>query len=226
MSKSDRTVMNGSRALWRVRGNDMTTAKISTVACPKCGRLNGLHRTTCLFCGQPLLVPGQESQVLPSLRDAADIEPGYNVIFLPSLPPTAEAIEEVATVGRLTPEQAAHLLASPSPVPIARAATSHDAVLLTQRLAQSGLRTLILSDTQLSPLHPPRRARALVAVGEYLEVWSSEPATPPPALERHLPAGLWDAAFPSGAGAGIHGHTPYQGRTGGDLHQRRRSARH
>jgi len=178
MSKSDRTVMNGSRALWRVRGNDMTTAKISTVACPKCGRLNGLHRTTCLFCGQPLLVPGQESQVLPSLRDAADIEPGYNVIFLPSLPPTAEAIEEVATVGRLTPEQAAHLLASPSPVPIARAATSHDAVLLTQRLAQSGLRTLILSDTQLSPLHPPRRARALVAVGEYLEVWSSEPATP------------------------------------------------
>jgi len=156
----------------------MTTAKTSTVACPKCGRLNGLHRATCLFCGQPLLIPGQESQVLPSLREADDIEPGYNVIFLPPVLSTPGVVEEVATVGRLTPEQAERLLASPSPVPIARAATSHDAVLLTQRLAQSGLRTVVLSDRQLSPLHPPRRARALVSVGEYLEVWGSETTTP------------------------------------------------
>jgi len=156
----------------------MTTAKLPTVACPQCGRTNGVHRTTCLFCGQPLLIPGQESQVLPNLREATDIEPGYNVIYLPSQPPTAEAIEEVATVGRLTTEQAARLLSVPVPVPIARAATSHDALLLTQRLAQSGLRTLILSDAQLAPLQPPRRARALVANGKYLEVWGSNPSAP------------------------------------------------
>lgn len=156
----------------------MTTAKISTVACPKCGRVNGLHRTTCLFCGQPLPVPEQVSQVLPTLREATDIEPGYNVIFLPAQPPTAEVIEEVATVGRLAPEQAARLLSAPSPVPLARTSTAHDAVLLTQRLARFGLRTLILADTQLSPLHPPRRARALVAVGEYLEVWGSDMSAP------------------------------------------------
>ncbi|MCS7079551.1 MAG: hypothetical protein NZ585_05810 [Chloracidobacterium sp.] len=115
---------------------------------------------------------------MPSLRDAADLEPGYNVIFLPGPTLTSGVVEEVATVGRLTPEQAACLLASPSPVPIARAATAHDAKLLVQRLARSGLRTLILSDTQLAPLQPPRRARALASAGEYLEVLGYDPAAP------------------------------------------------
>lgn len=156
----------------------MTTAERSVVACPQCGRPNGAHRATCLFCGRPLSIPGQEAHVLPSLRDAADLEPGYNVIFLPGPTLTSGVVEEVATVGRLTPEQAACLLASPSPVPIARAATAHDAKLLVQRLARSGLRTLILSDTQLAPLQPPRRARALASAGEYLEVLGYDPAAP------------------------------------------------
>lgn len=123
-------------------------------------------------------MPGQEAHVLPNLRDAADIEPGYNVVFLPGPALTADVVEEVATVGRLTTEQAACLLASPSPVPVARAATAHDATLLVQRLARCGLRTLILSDTQLAPLHPPRRARALAPSGEYLEVWGYDPSAP------------------------------------------------
>ncbi|OYT70765.1 MAG: hypothetical protein CFK52_10040 [Chloracidobacterium sp. CP2_5A] len=156
----------------------MTTTGLSVEACPRCGRPNGAHRATCLFCGEPLSAPGRESQALPSLRGASDIEPGYNVIFLPGAALAAGAVEEVAAAGRLTTEQAALLLTAAAPVPIARAATAHDAVLLTQRLARSGLRTLILSDAQLAPFQPPRRARALTATDGYLEVWSSEPVAP------------------------------------------------
>ncbi len=156
----------------------MTTVEHSVVTCPQCGRRNGIHRATCLFCGCPLSLAGQEAHVLPSLREATDLEPGYNVVFLPGPALTASIVEEVARVSRLTTEQVASLLASPAPVPIARTTTAHDAKLLVQRLAGQGLRLLILSDMQLAPLHPPRRARALTAAGEYLEVWGHSPAEP------------------------------------------------
>ncbi len=100
------------------------------------------------------------------------------MIFLPGSPLASTAIAEVSAAGRLTAEQAERLLSAPAPVPVARAATARDAVLLAQRLAQSGLRTLILADAQLAPLQPPRRARALTLAGDHLEIFGSESAAP------------------------------------------------
>jgi hypothetical protein len=138
-------------------------AREQMVQCEKCKRLNPPTRVNCLYCGHPFSFDDKIAKLQkPTLRPLEKWEQGFNNIFLPAQLNQAPAkIDEVASLLKLGQQDARRIIEAGTPLPLARAASHDEALLIDRRLNDYGIRTLILSDADLRIEElPPVRIRA------------------------------------------------------------------
>jgi hypothetical protein len=138
---------------------DEPTARLETqsfspdqmVRCEECLRANPPTRVNCLYCATVL--PTNETTVhlqKPALRPLETWEQGYNNILWPSPANLGEpGLTEAATLLRLTSTELARILEFRMPLPVARAATPDEALLVQRRLEPLGIVTRIVADAEL-----------------------------------------------------------------------------
>lgn len=143
------------------------------MACLACTRPNAPTRLSCLYCGAGLPLTGADRQ-RPTLRPLEDWAQGHNVVALPpdAAPmsnepntPSTPPIDwpSVADWCKLPPATLARVAHLAAPLPLARVATPNEAALIAQRLADFGLRVVVVADQDLAARAMlPRRARAAV----------------------------------------------------------------
>lgn len=121
------------------------------VRCEECLRANPPTRVNCLYCAAAL--PINETTVhlqKPALRPLESWEQGYNNILWPPPANLGEpALTEAATLLRLTSTDLARILEFRMPLPVARAATLDEALLVQRRLGPLGIETRIVADAEL-----------------------------------------------------------------------------
>lgn len=121
------------------------------VRCEECLRANPPTRVNCLYCAAAL--PINETTVhlqKPALRPLESREQGYNNILWPPPANLGEpALTEAATLLRLTSTDLARILEFRMPLPVARAATLDEALLVQRRLGPLGIETRIVADAEL-----------------------------------------------------------------------------
>ena len=120
------------------------------VRCDECLRANPPTRVNCLYCG--VVLPHDETTVAlkkPALRPLEKWEHGYNNILLPPAANlSAAALAEASDLLRLRPEDLGRILASETPLPLARAATMEEAQLVQRRLGLLGINSSIMPDAE------------------------------------------------------------------------------
>lgn len=106
-----------------------------------------------MYCGD--ILPRNEANVAlqqPTLRRLEKWERGYNNILLPHGANIRDAaLDEAASLLRLTRENLASIMAAGVPLPLARAASHDEALLVEQRLQQLGIASRIVPDAESDP---------------------------------------------------------------------------
>ena len=120
------------------------------VRCDACLRANSPTRLNCLYCAA--ILPHNETAhrlQKPALRPLEKWEQGYNNILLPPAANlTGVALDEAADLLRLQLEDLSRILGSPTPLPLARAATIDEAQLVQRRLSLLGIDSIIMPDAE------------------------------------------------------------------------------
>ena len=134
------------------------------VRCEECLRANPPTRVNCLYCAA--ILPTDETTIhlqKPSLRPLEKWEQGYNNILWPPPANVSEpGLSEAAALLRLATADLARILALKMQLPVARAATLEEALLVQRRLTDLGIRTRIVPDAELGAEETPStRVRAI-----------------------------------------------------------------
>src|SRR6185503_468300 len=85
----------------------------------------------------------------PTLRQPEKHETGFNCISLPAQSHTVSEVSEAASLLKLSKEDLQKLLAAVLPLPLARTASKDEAELVSSRLRDMGLPTIVLTDEEL-----------------------------------------------------------------------------
>jgi hypothetical protein len=121
------------------------------VRCEECLRANPPTRLNCLYCAAVL--PANETTAhlqKPTLRPLEKWEQGYNnILSTPPANPGEPGLDEAAALLRLTAADLARILEFGMPLPVARAATPEEALLVQRRLEPLGIGTRIVPDAEL-----------------------------------------------------------------------------
>jgi hypothetical protein len=134
------------------------------VRCDACLRANPPTRVNCLYCAAVLPHDETTAKLLkPTLRPLGKWELGYNNILLPPVANLTDAnLTEIASLLKLRPEDLALILASSTPVPLARAATVDEAQLVQRSLKDLGIDSSIMPDADPGTDDPgPIKVRAV-----------------------------------------------------------------
>ncbi len=165
------------------------------VRCEECLRANGPTRVNCLYCGAAL--PTTESSVnlqKPALRPLEKWEQGYNNIILPKSANspadnpghensseanlTDEQMAEAADLLKLAPESLQRILSTELALPLARAATIDEAMLVERRLNRLGIDNVIVTDDELGSVEArPVRVRSMDIGADSMHLYQM-PETP------------------------------------------------
>lgn len=149
------------------------------VRCEECLRANGPTRVNCLYCGAAL--PFNETSVdlqKPALRPLEKWEQGYNNIILPSsanaltqnheagkvpvFSLTDEELAQAADLLKLTLADLSRILSLGLPLPLARASTMDEALLVQRRLSRLRIDTVVVPDADLGVAETvPFKVRAM-----------------------------------------------------------------
>lgn len=131
------------------------------VRCEDCLRANPPTRTSCLYCGAAL--PVKESNATlqrPTLRPLEQWEQGYNNILVRAPAALSEPnLTEAADLLRLATEDLSRILSAAIPLPLARAASLDEAMLVQRRLSAIGIESVIFPDGER-----PAETRELIKV--------------------------------------------------------------
>jgi hypothetical protein len=145
------------------------------VRCEACLRANPPTRTTCLYCAAALPATEQSAQLQkPTLRPLEKWEQGFNSILMPDRAADLSAgrLEEIASLLRLSTDEVRRIVLHQEPLPVARAATEQEALLIERRMEELGVRVLTVSDDALAlEATPPKRVRALQMTEDALVAW-------------------------------------------------------
>jgi hypothetical protein len=121
------------------------------VRCEECLRANPPTRLNCLYCAAAL--PTDETTATlqkPTLRPLEKWEQGYNnILWTPPANPGEPGLNEAAALLRLPADDLARILEFGMPLPVARAATLEEALLVQRRLEPLGIGTRIVPDAEL-----------------------------------------------------------------------------
>lgn len=132
-----------------------------TVACPRCTRNNGAHRTSCIYCGEPLPIVDEALQV-PTLRPVEEWESGFNVVLAPlDVEPTEAQALRLAEVTRMEEDVARAVLDARASLPVARVPSEAEAALVARLLGASDLAAVVVPDAALAPERMARRVREI-----------------------------------------------------------------
>ena len=145
------------------------------IRCEECLRANPPTRVSCLYCGAPLPVTESSARLRkPVLRQPEKHQPGYNNILIPpDRTVSDEAITAAAALVKLSPENVQALLSLSVPMPLARTASREEAELVTERLRDTGLTCITLSDGDLGLSFSDntlKRVRAMRFDGVFLTI--------------------------------------------------------
>jgi hypothetical protein len=143
--------------------------------CDNCLRANPPTRVSCLYCGAALTHTEASAQLrMPTLRQPDKHEQGYNTILRSSVQGdiSVETLQDIAKLLKLRAEDLQKLLEVGIPVPLARAASSDETDLASERLRVYGIDSLTLSDNDLG-VDEVVRARALSWNDETLFIYQS-----------------------------------------------------
>ncbi|MDT5063247.1 MAG: hypothetical protein QOH63_3706 [Acidobacteriota bacterium] len=122
------------------------------VTCEACLRANPPTRTSCLYCAAQLRATAASAALQkPTLRKLEKWEQGFNTIFLPdkSAQLTEESLAAVAELVRLKTEDLKRIVETGVPLPLAHAASSDEASLIEGKLAEMGVGTMVVADSDL-----------------------------------------------------------------------------
>lgn len=155
------------------------------IRCEECLRANPPTRVNCLYCATVL--PTDDVTVhlkKPSLRPLEKWEQGYNNILWPSPANLDEAsLVEAATLLRLETPDLDKILDFRMPLPVARAATLDEALLVQRRLERLGIGTRVVPDTELgSEEMTTAKVRAIEIDDSGIRAFQT-PETPPLDIE-------------------------------------------
>ena len=165
------------------------------IRCEECLRANGPTRVNCLYCGAAL--PTTETSVnlqKPALRPLEKWEQGYNNILLPrsaksvtetGAPPDSikpdpgeEQLAEAADLLKISVEGLVRILSTGLAMPLARAASLDEAILVERRLSRLGIDNLVLPDAELGNVESgPVRIRSIDVGTDSLHLYQM-PETP------------------------------------------------
>lgn len=131
--------------------------------CRKCQRTNPPTRLNCFYCSAEIEIDETNSHFLkPKLRKLEMWEKGFNLIYQPQTSAVDEAkIAEIAKMLRLENAGLQKMLRTNKTVPLARAESEKEAEIAQKCLAESGLKTFILSDEALAIEKPTHRLRGI-----------------------------------------------------------------
>lgn len=162
------------------------------VACERCLRANAPTRMSCLYCGAQLPQTAESEKLRrPALKKLEDWEQGFSVVLLPhdekrsprgesgpsrggSLTP--EAVAEAASLLRLDAARLTEIMDARRALPLARASSFEEAVLIVKRLGSLGLPAEVFADGELA--RQPSRVRALTLEESALVCWPGLGAGP------------------------------------------------
>jgi len=133
------------------------------VTCDECLRANAPTRVACMYCGEPLPVNEATARLRrPTLKPPEKNQPGFNTIIIPqqNVPSEANAVE-AAKLLRLEPAALGQIIDSRLPLPLPFVGTSEESQLVNERLAELGIHTVSISDTELRLNAPHLRVRSL-----------------------------------------------------------------
>jgi hypothetical protein len=134
-----------------VRSEPQSFSPDQMIRCEECLRANPPTRVNCLYCAA--VFPTDDVSIhlkKPTLRPLEKWEQGYNNILWPLPANLAKAgLDEAAALLRLAPVDFARILDLGMPLPVARAATMDEALLVQRRLEPMGVGTRIVPDCEL-----------------------------------------------------------------------------
>jgi hypothetical protein len=122
------------------------------IRCDDCLRANPPTRLNCIYCAATLPLTEWSVRLRkPSMRRPEKHEPGYNSIILPrdQIDTVPKALEECASLLKLSVEQLEQILSKRVPLPVARTASEEEAQLVEERLLDLGFHVITLTDEQL-----------------------------------------------------------------------------
>jgi hypothetical protein len=146
-----------------LRSEDIAFKTEELIVCRQCRRNNPPTRLKCLYCGKDLeLDEFQSGLVKPILRKLDAWEKGFNLIYLPGDEQLDENRQiEIVKMTRLEKTVLQKILELKTPLPLARAESVKECEIIKQRLSETGVETLILSDEVLNAEKPPKRLRGI-----------------------------------------------------------------
>lgn len=140
-----------------VRAEPQSFSPEQMIRCEECLRANPPTRVNCLYCAAVL--PTDEVSVhlkKPALRPVENWEQGYNNILWPSPANPAETVlADASDLLRLAKPDLIRILEFGMPLPVARAATLDEAMLVQRRLQSMGIGTRIVADAELGAEESP-----------------------------------------------------------------------
>lgn len=136
------------------------------VRCEECLRPNPPTRASCLYCAAALTVDEKLTDLRnPSLSPVENSVQGYNTILLPQPANilSTEVINSAASLLHLPSGDVKRIVDFGVALPLARTATSDDALLISGRLKTMGISSVVVSDEQLLLKEsPPAQIRGLI----------------------------------------------------------------
>ena len=134
------------------------------VTCEVCLRANPPTRTSCLYCAAQLRATEASAALQkPTLRKLEKWEQGFNTIFLPGKAAqlTQESLAAASELLRLSLDELKRIVEMNLPLPLARAASSDESSLIESKLAELGVPTMVVVDSDLMTEEAlQKRARA------------------------------------------------------------------
>ncbi len=143
-----------------VRSEKLGFDREELLTCSKCARTNSPDRFECIYCGTVLGLDDVKAKVSIDRIQPELWENGFNVVFIST---TGDYVN-FAKVGKLVhldPELVTNFLQVKGPLPLARFKSRNAAEMVGERLAELGVRQVIVADSDLRPADLPVRLRGL-----------------------------------------------------------------
>jgi hypothetical protein len=144
--------------------------------CAACGRSVPPNRTSCMYCGKPILSEAIDMAAAKiNLQRPEPWEDGFSLVYSGKAEPSAETISTASEIIQADNEQIAEALQTRTPVPLIYLKSLPDAELLASRLAEIGFGCAVVGDDLLQARTPPTRLRSILfeSDGVFLEDFNS-----------------------------------------------------
>jgi hypothetical protein len=144
--------------------------------CASCGRTVPPNRTTCMYCGKPIVSAAiDKATAKVNFQRPEAWENGFSLVYSGEAEPSVETISTASEIIQVDNEQILAALKTRIPVPLIYLKSLPDAELLASRLAEIGFGCAVVGDDLLQARTPPTRLRSILfeSDGVFLEDFNS-----------------------------------------------------